>query len=246
MGADIISKRPLKARASLFSRSQKELHVLERIAESKDVAEHKLLILYILSKLKISIASIELTNYILEERLMSFITFQQRIHELIATNHIRSDAVDGSTKYMITGNGTDLISKMTDLLPLTEKHRVDRTIPILYRRAINARSVKAVYVPEDENRGVVRIELSEGELLLLRLEVATASKQEARMICDNWKSRAADIYARILEQLLNHPQDGEAPPIPATAPTKAPAPTQAQISTPTTTLMPISKPKEHE
>ena len=187
---------------------------MERLAASKDVAGHKLLILYILDKLNIAIASIDLTNYILEERLMNFITFQQRVHELILTNHVSSAADDGVTKYMITGGGAGILSEMSDLIPRTEKNRVDRTVRRLSRHVINSRSVKAVYIPSDEHSGIVRVELNEGNLSAMSLEIATASKEEARIICDNWKARTAELYAGIVDLLLsaNEEKEQSAPP----------------------------------
>ena len=175
---------------------------MEKLSESKDVAEHKLLILYILEKLNIAIASIDLTNYILEERLMKFIPFQQHVHELVVTNHIISVADDGFTKYMITDSGAEVLSDMIDMIPLTEKHRVDRTVRKLNKHVINNRAVRAAFIPDNEHSGVVRLELNEGDFSVLLLEVSTASKEEARIICNNWKTRTADIYSGIVDLLL--------------------------------------------
>ena len=175
---------------------------MEKLSISKDVAESKLLILYILGKLDMAVGSIDLIDYVLGERLLDFITFQQRIHELIVTNHINSFSESGKTLYLITDSGAGLISEMTDLLPLTEKRRVDRTITKLGRRAINSRSITAEYIPEDERSGAVHIRMNEGDFNILSLEIATASKEEARAICANWKTNAAEVYTGIVGLLL--------------------------------------------
>jgi len=181
---------------------------MEKLSASRDVADHKLLILYVLDRLRMAIGSVDLVTYILSERLMSYLSFQQRIHELIVTKHVDRIYGGSGPRYAITGAGAALLAEMVDLLPRTEKNRVDRTLLGLTRQVINARSVVANYTPEDENNGIVRIELNEGDLSALSLEIATASREEARVICDNWKLRAAEIYAGIVELLLE-PRDAE-------------------------------------
>ena len=182
---------------------------MERLSTSRDVAENKLLILYILKKHDIPVGSIDFTNYILNERLMSFMTFQQRVHELIVTDHVNSDTQDGKTYYEITEAGNALLTEMADMLPQTDRNRVDRTLRALRRRTLDERAITAQYIPEDENSGVVRIGLNEGDFSVLSLEIATASKDEASIICRNWKAYAGDIYAGITELLLERRDESD-------------------------------------
>ena len=180
---------------------------MEKLLKSKDAAAVKLLILYMLHKINNAINSIELTNYIIEERLISFIEFQQRINELIASNHLAVFSDSGVKNYKITGDGIALLSEMNDLIPRTEKNRVDRTVYKLRRNLINSRSVSAEYIPENEHSGYVRLKLTEGELSMLEVNIAIASKKEARSICKNWKANTVKLYAGIVELLLESTED---------------------------------------
>lgn len=179
---------------------------MEKIYPSKDVAENKLLILYILDKINIAVKSIDLTNYILEEKLMGFIDFQQLVHELINDNLVEAGGAGGVTLYSLTAGGTEMIKGMSDMLPRTERNRVNRTVGKQRRRVINTRSVTADYTPDDERSGVVRVTLAEGDLVLFDLSVATASKEEARLICRNWKEKTPEIFTGIYELLLRQPE----------------------------------------
>jgi predicted transcriptional regulator len=175
---------------------------MEKLSTSKDIAENKLLILYVLSKIDIEIGNIPLTNYLLGQRLMDFLAFQQRINELIESGHVGSAKKDDKISYSITEKGSELLSLMSGLLPETEKNRVDRTHRSLRREMINKRAVTAYFTPEDEYRNVVHIELNEGELSMLSLDIAAASKAEAAAMCENWKTDTVDIYAKLIELLL--------------------------------------------
>ena len=180
---------------------------MEKLSTSKDAAGIKLLILYILKKINKPIGSMDLTDYVVGERLTDFVSFQQRINELISSNHIALAPEEGVNHYAITDEGLDLLSKMIDLIPRTEKNRVDRTARKFARSVLNNRSVIAEYVPEDERGGVVRLLLKEGDLSILNMEIAIASKKEARAICRNWKTNTAGLYAGIVELLLESPED---------------------------------------
>jgi predicted transcriptional regulator len=182
---------------------------MEKISSSKDIAENKLLIIFILEKLNIAVDSIALTNYVLEQRLMDYMAYQQLINELINSSHIAGSMTDGHILYSITEKGIELLSVMSGLLPETEKNRVDRTYRTLRRHTLNERAVKAGYTPEDEQKGFVRIELSEGDISMLNLKIATASKAEALAMCKNWKAYAPEIYASIVRLLLGLPHENE-------------------------------------
>ena len=178
---------------------------MEKLSTSKDAAGLKLLILYILRKLDRPIGSMELTDYIVEERLMDYATYQQRVNELVLSGHIASIVDEGKTQYKISDAGLGLLSEMLDLIPQTEKNRVERTLRKLDRRIINNRSVKADYTPVDEHGGVVHLRIKEGDLTIMGMEIAIASKKEARAICRNFKSNTSKIYAGIVDLLLDLP-----------------------------------------
>ena len=188
-----------------------------KIYPSKDIAESKLLILYILDRLKTAVKSVELTDYVLGENLMEFIDLQQHIHELAEDSLIGAVKDGGNTMYSIADGGAAVLADMSDMIPVTEKNRVNRTVGRLIRAILNARSVGAEYAfagkpavfadytPDDERRSTVRVELNEAGTRLLTLEAAVASVEEARLICANWKANAADVYAGIIGLLLNPP-----------------------------------------
>ena len=181
---------------------------MERLSTSRDAAEQKLLILYILSKLSMDISGIELTNYVLRERLMEYLPFQQYVHELVLAGRLSKSAHDGGggNYYAISQAGIALLSGMGDLLPQTEKNRVDRTIAALNRMVIDERSVFADYTPIDEHNGVVCIHLMEGGKYAIKAEIAAASRDEARMMCAHWKERTTEIYEGIINLLLKAPK----------------------------------------
>jgi len=175
---------------------------MEKLSSSKEVAENKLLILYILDKIKIDAGGVDLTDYVLGQRLMNFFSFQQYLNELIQSGHVEKLETDGKARYAAAAKGSELLSLMSGLLPETEKNRIDRTFKKLHRRTLNERAVTAEYTPDDEHTGVVRIELNEGDFSLLSMRIATASKADAVAMCRNWKAGAPEIYAEIINLLL--------------------------------------------
>jgi len=184
---------------------------MEKLSTSRDAAANKLLILYILSKLKMAATNIDITNYVLDGRLMEFMLLQQYLQELVEANHISCADSGGGNTYAITEDGARLVSGMKDMLPVTEKNRVDRTIKKLGRSVLDGRSVVARFTPVGENNGSVHMELNEGGISLLSMDVAVASREEARVICGNWRANTQGIYQGIVELLLTQPGTGATP-----------------------------------
>jgi hypothetical protein len=180
---------------------------MEKLLRSKDVAANKLIILYVMRKLGVPASNIQLTAYILEQHLMDFFSFQQHVNEMAGDGYLDavSDAGAGGGRrllYRLSKSGAALLGGMEGLLPQAEKNRIDRTVSSIRGRAKDELAVSADYTPLDENRQGVCLRFSEGDLDMLKIELQTASKAAARRICANWKARALDVYAKLVDELL--------------------------------------------
>ena len=173
---------------------------MERLEKSKSVAENKLILLYILSILNEGVSNTTLTSMVLEGHYMDYFTLQQYLNELVVEGYISVDERRKSF-YVISTKGTELLNSMTDLLPAGEKNRIDRTIGPIKKSIKNSSAVSADYTPYDENRCAVNLKIEENGLCVLSVEVATGSKDDARLICKNWEENTSEIYAKIIEIL---------------------------------------------
>jgi DNA-binding HxlR family transcriptional regulator len=177
---------------------------MEKLSRSKDVAANKLLIIYVMFKLKMAINGVQLTNYVLEQRLMDYFSLQQHLNELVAAGYVDAAAEPGAPQkkaYRLTAGGAALLEEMKGIMPRAEKNRVDRTVAALRAKGKDEFAVSADYMPLDENRQTVCLSIMEGDFVAIKIEMQTASKTAARQICEKWKTQTADVYSKIVALL---------------------------------------------
>ncbi|MCL2164707.1 MAG: DUF4364 family protein [Oscillospiraceae bacterium] len=177
----------------------------ERFENSGIIAEKKLVLLYMLSILKEGVNNVELTKIVLEGRYMDFFTMQQYLNELIDKGYVSSSVIDGieSPKFIITNSGRELLHGMLKLLPTIEKNRVDRTFGPIRKSVRAASAVTSDYMPDSEDRYVARLRIKENEQDMIYIEIAAGSKDDARLICQNWERAPNEMYSRIVNILTD-------------------------------------------
>jgi len=174
------------------------------VSNANEMAENKLILLYIMELVKMPISDFQITQIILENRLMNYFVFQQLLDEIISGGLAQRAVDKGRVFYSIVPEG----GKMLDLFP---KH-IPEGIKSALKNIINSKSreikkevsIIADYTPESESKYTVSCEVREGDLTLIDLKVAVGSKEDAKSICGNWKSHASIIYRDIIETLTKH------------------------------------------
>ena len=149
--------------------------------DSSSLAEHKLLVLYILNKIGKPInqkALLELVTSITE---LNYFYFQQFLLDLIENKYVISYKKDDEILYNITPEGKRTIELTADI---EDKF-----------------SISSDYTPIDENHFTVKCKIVENNNIVFEIQTFAGSKEQAKAIVDNWNNKAEDIYPKILELL---------------------------------------------
>ena len=81
------------------------------------LAENKLLLLYILNKMNLSLSSIQITQIVLENTDINYFTLQRYIDELSKNNLIAKNLTQGKALYSITKEGKNTLDLFNSRLP---------------------------------------------------------------------------------------------------------------------------------
>lgn len=81
---------------------------------STELAENKLLVLYVIKSLKQPITNTQLTEIILENNFINYFTLQQYISELISSEFLKYVLVNDKNLIDITEKGINVLSFFTD------------------------------------------------------------------------------------------------------------------------------------
>lgn len=169
--------------------------------DSSSLAEHKLLVLYILNKIGKPInqkALLELISAITE---LNYFYFQQFLLDLIENKYVISYKKDDELLYDITPEGKRAIELTADMIPGILKLQVDNNLKENLDSIEDKYSVSSDYTPIDENHFTVKCKIVENNNIMFETQIYTGSKEQAKTIVDNWNNNAEEIYPKILELL---------------------------------------------
>ena len=148
---------------------------------SAELAENKLLVLYVIKSLKQPISNTQLTEIILENNFINYFTLQQYISELEYSNFV---------KY-IEKNEKKLIS-------ITDNY-ISATIENIKKEL----TIYSDYTIDNNDSYIVNLRAFEDESLLIDLKVSVPSKKQANALCSKWKDDPSTIYTKIIQSLFD-------------------------------------------
>ena len=168
-----------------------------------DLAENKVLILYLLNKLADGIKSDNLYKIVSSTNNINYFYFQELLTDLIDTNLVGSFTKEDDTFIKITSDGQNSLSLTKSLLPGILKLKADHVFKDEVSSIAEESSIITEYIPTDENNYTVKCKIVEKTETIFEISTFAGSRDRAKQISDNWKNNANVIYPKILELLLN-------------------------------------------
>lgn len=170
--------------------------------ESREKAENKVLLLYFMNRVRIPVSNMQLTRIMLENRYMNYFLLQQGIHEMQLDNLIITETRDNIDYYSPSTDGLKMLDMFTDLIPLGIRTRLDQSIDAIRSVMRLETSVVAEFTLENEDEYEVKCKILEDFKPLIDIRLSVGSRDDARSICNNWKTHAKEIYPEVIAVLL--------------------------------------------
>lgn len=168
---------------------------------NKELAENKLILLYMIDKLNMNVSNAQVTKVILENKFMNYFTLQQLLDELCESNFLSSIVIDSKENYNITETGKQTLSYFKNLIPTGIKGRIDSTITEIKSKLKSENLIIADYIEEGENEYSVNLKISEDTFSLIDIKLTVGTKNDAKNICNNWKDFSEEVYREIIDVL---------------------------------------------
>lgn len=170
---------------------------------NEELAENKVLILYILNKLLDGIKSDNLYKIISSANNINYFYFQELLTDLINTSLVGSFTKDEDTFIKITSEGQNALSLTKSLLPGILKLKADNVFKKEVSIIAEESSIVTEYIPKNENSYTVKCKIIEKNETIFEVSTFAGSRERAKQISDNWKNNAEIIYPKIIDLLLN-------------------------------------------
>ena len=171
-------------------------------SDKNNLAENKVLILYILNKLNKAITNDGLFKIVSSVNGLNYFYFQQTLRDLIDANLV-GYTNEENTVLKITTDGKNAYSYTKDRLPGLVKLKVDTIFDKEIASIEEEASISAEFVPKNENEYTVKCKIVENNETLFEVETYAGSRDRAKKICDNWENNATNLYPKIIDLLLN-------------------------------------------
>lgn len=173
--------------------------------DTTELAQSKLLLLYILEKIDLPMDNSQITQFVLENNYMNYFLTQQYLSELIDSNFI--EIVDNNNNikkfYTLSDTGKSALTYFDNRIPEKLKEEIDVKYKKKKKQLINETQILADYYKKTESQYIVELKVIERDIDLFNLALNVVSNKQAKQICDNWKKNPDQIYQKILHLLIN-------------------------------------------
>lgn len=163
---------------------------------------YKLMILYMLDRVKFPITTAQISNYILEKEYTNFLTLQQVISELTEANLINARTVNNRTHLQITDEGRETLYYFDNRINDTIKAEINN---YFHDNEFDLReevSVLSNYYKSTSGEYEAHLIAKERENSLVEIKLSVPTREVAESICDNWQKKNQEVYQELVRLLF--------------------------------------------
>lgn len=172
---------------------------MERFGFIHEKLDIKILILFILRQLPLSINLEELAQLVLVDDGFDYFEYTQCLAELVDTEHVDSSD-DG---YKITQKGVENGESVESSIPFTVRTKaLEKAKPIIERMKRDA-LIGTSHKELAKGGCMTKLVLSDDVGSMMSLSILTADEQQSNEIEEHFRKNAEDIYQKIIEMLTN-------------------------------------------
>lgn len=164
-----------------------------------ELAENKLLLLYIFNKVQMPISNSHITQIVLENNLINYFSLQQFLSELIESEFIKDEKKDRQHILTITTKGKNALEFFMNRIPEKRKETIDNYIKKNIENIKNDVEITAEYEQYMNGKYMANLKLANEGEVLINLKLSLDSLNEARNLCSLWKQDPEKLYNKILD-----------------------------------------------
>ncbi len=167
--------------------------------------EQKLLILYLIDSMEIPLSYNQISDFILDVGYMDYITLITCLTSMEEANYLEKTKEGTSDRYSITEIGKEALELFGKRIPVAVKNRIKQYIVDNKNYIKRDYEIIANYFEEVLEDGrfeyIVKCGTYENDTMLMELNISVVSKEQAKLICSNWKKNVSSIYNNIIKEI---------------------------------------------
>ena len=171
---------------------------------NQDLMLYKLIILYMLDRIdEYSLTNKQISDFILDRNYTGIFNIHESISELIDKNFISVSTIRNTQHYQITNLGEEALLYFENKIPNVIKQEIR---DYFKKEKVNLKKeseIYADYIKNESDEYVVECALRERKEDLINIKMTVPTKELARNICDNWRTKSTDVYQSLISELWN-------------------------------------------
>ncbi|HHV73138.1 DUF4364 family protein [Thermoanaerobacterium sp. R66] len=165
--------------------------------EIQELAENKLIILYILNRIDMPITGEQINRIISDNNLMNYFYLQQYLNELEESNFVDLR----ENKYVLTEFGLNALKLFFKHIQEETRKKIDEYIVINKEKFRQESQYVATYYKKSDREYIANLQVVENDIVLIEINLNLVNAQQAKIVCDNWKQKSNDVYNYIVKAL---------------------------------------------
>ncbi len=168
---------------------------------TEQTTTYKLMILYLLKQVRFPLTRSQLSDFMLKEY-CSYFTFQQAVQELLDSHLMKESPVRNYVRFEITREGEEALEYFGNKIPEVIRGEMDAFLEENKIRLRTEMGIVATYQENGNGEYLVSCEVREGKSVLIRLDLAVPTAEQAEIICERWHHSNEKVYAAVMQELL--------------------------------------------
>lgn len=169
---------------------------------AKPFTLHKLIILYMLSRVDYPLTNSQISEFILDKEYTNYFHLQQSMSEMIDSKLLEKETIRNTSYYRITDSGNSTLDFFVNEIPSEIREEVNTFLQEKGCQLREEVSAIADYYKSTVGEYAVRLQLKERHTPLIDMTITVPTKAAAQVMCSNWSSKCHDVYAELMEILL--------------------------------------------
>lgn len=171
--------------------------------DTLELAENKLLLLFIFKKIKFPVSNNQITQIILENNFINYFTLQQYLTELLSSNFLKYTDETGNHRFIITEKGIRVLSLFENRISEDKMNAVDNYLSEKIDNIKKEVTVTADYTIENKDNFIVNLKALENDSILIDIKLSVGSNKDSKKLCHKWKNNSSELYNKIIQLLID-------------------------------------------
>lgn len=169
---------------------------------SSELAESKLVIIYLLHKMNLPVSVSYIQEFALDSESMDYFALSSYLADLSENGYISKTIENNKTNYTIAEKGYKILDLFENLIPSNIKEKIDNYVKNNKSQLKKELDIVATYEKLYGEEYNIKCGVYENGVSVMEINFKVISKKYARAICDNWKKNAPSYYMEFIKSLL--------------------------------------------